>query len=329
MGSEEVEIRPAMSDDLQEILELARSRALDVTPRESAMTDGFLVSDFDIGDYRRLLERAEYFYVVRVQKRLAGFVIAYGKDRVQGDEWLNVRLGDFFDDFIVIKQVCVSLGHAGQGIASLLYNRVIDRNPDINIAAAVVTDPENRPSTGLHRKLGFRPAISMTPPDGLPRTVWVRLPRSTRMLEQQLHLAVDLYKHEDLLNWQKLNNFFYVTVGLAALCGISLGLKNNDLQPLILLLTSLLGMVSAVAFSVTLGAGVFYLQWRKEAIAHLERVAEMKGGTVVLFGRKGIGRRRLAILAKSPSNYVLRGIPAFIGAGWLILAIVQTVAMAF
>jgi GNAT superfamily N-acetyltransferase len=319
MDQKEIEIRPAMSGDLKGILELAESRSLDATSRKDAIANGFLVSGYGPAEYQRLLERAEYFYVALVQEELAGFLVAYGRDRIQEDEWLSVRLGDFFDDFTVIKQVCVSPRHTGRGIATQLYNRVIERNADLNVVSAVVTDPENRPSTGLHRKLGFRPVISITPPDGRPRTVWVRPPRSSRMLEQQLRLAIDLYKHEDLLNWQKLNNFFYVTVGLVALCGISLGIKDGASKSLILLLTGILGTGSAVAFSITLVTGVFYLQYRKEAVKHLEHLAEMRGGSIVLFGRKGIPPRRSALPARSPSNYV--------GTGWLSLTIIEIVQM--
>ena len=50
--------------------------------------------------------------------------------------------------------------------------------------------------------------------------VWVwRKPREA-ILHVQYEVAVDLYKHEDNLNWQKLNNLFYITAGLAAAIGL-------------------------------------------------------------------------------------------------------------
>ena len=53
--------------------------------------------------------------------------------------------------------------------------------------------------------------------------VWVwRKPREA-ILHVQYEVAVDLYKHEDNLNWQKLNNLFYITAGLAAAMAFSLG----------------------------------------------------------------------------------------------------------
>jgi hypothetical protein len=97
-----------------------------------------------------------------------------------------------------------------------LYEHVISRVHDVPIVAAVVVDPPNVPSVALHRKFGFQPTVTLIPPDGLPRMVWVHREKEPDLLREQLGLAIDLYKHEDLLNWSKLNNLFYVTVGLVA-----------------------------------------------------------------------------------------------------------------
>ncbi|GIF78570.1 GNAT family N-acetyltransferase [Asanoa siamensis] len=316
MNHEAVTIRPAVFGDLKGITELARCGALDALPENESPANGFLVSGLSFTDYRDLLDRAEFFYVAHLGQELAGYLIAYSySDLLRDDEWLSSQLAEVLDDFTIVKQVFISKNFRNQGIASALYGRVLAVSGSTNVVALVVAQPRNRASSHLHRKLGFAPATSVTPLDGLPRTVWVRLPRDSRMFQQQLLLAIDLYKHDDRLNWQKLNNFFYVTVGLVALCGLSLGFKDGS-KNVVLLLTTLLGAASALAFTVTLSAGVFYLQYRKKAIKVLERLVELRGCPAVLFGRKGTTPRKGGILAKSPSNYVLVGIPAIALTGW-------------
>ena len=206
----EILIRPAQESDISSMLKIAQQRALQGS-QENASKNGFLVSNFSRDDYCELLQRAEYFYVAAIHSEVVGFVIAYSRDRIGEDEWLNMQMIDNFHNFTVIKQVGVSKAHSGKSIATRLYARILERAGSGTVVAAVVSDPPNRPSEALHRKMGFQPVTTLTPPDGIPRTVWVRQPVDTKLLESQLSMALDLYKHEDILNWQKLNNFFYIS----------------------------------------------------------------------------------------------------------------------
>jgi hypothetical protein len=44
-------------------------------------------------------------------------------------------------------------------------------------------------------------------------------PSPTTLIEQY-KIAVELYKHEDNLNWTKLNHLFYINTGLWAVMGL-------------------------------------------------------------------------------------------------------------
>jgi predicted GNAT superfamily acetyltransferase len=186
--------------------------------------------------YRELLERAGCFYVASHDGEVVGFVVAYGRERVRSDEWLNLEMTAFFPDFVVVEQIATAPDKGNLGVGTALFHRVLERSTEIPVIAAVVAEPPNRPSTALHQKLGFRPMTVLTPPDGMPRTVRVTEPDIARVLEEQLRLATDLCKHEDLLTWQKLDNYSYVSVGLIALLGFTLSDVPDGTRGLILLL---------------------------------------------------------------------------------------------
>jgi predicted GNAT superfamily acetyltransferase len=310
----EILIRPAQESDISSMLEIAQQRALEGS-QENASKNGFLVSNFSRDDYCELLQRAEYLYVAAIHSEVVGFVIAYSRDRIGEDEWLNMQMIDNFHNFTVIKQVGVSKAHSGKSIATRLYERILERAGSGTVIAAVVSDPPNRPSEALHRKMGFQPLTTLTPPDGIPRTVWVRQPVDTKLLESQLSLALDLYKHEDILNWQKLNNFFYISAGLLALCGFSL---NQDTQHrrIILVSASIVGIIISLAFFIMLRAGISYLQSRKTAVAFLERNLLGQRGCTIFYGRDISMKKQLQ---RSPTTIVLQQIPLIGAIGWLIL----------
>ena len=128
-------------------------------------------------------------------------------------------------------------------------------------------------------------------------------------------MALDLYKHEDILNWQKLNNFFYISAGLLALCGFSL---NQDTQHrrIILVSASIVGIIISLAFFIMLRAGVSYLQSRKTAVAFLERNLLNQRGDTIFYGRDISMKKQLQ---RSPTTIVLQQIPLIGAIGWLIL----------
>jgi ribosomal protein S18 acetylase RimI-like enzyme len=314
-----ITVRTAQTADLARIVAIAEARALSSTDIRVAPSQGFLVSGYSRDDYAELLERAEYFYVAVDGEEILGFVVAYGRERVGEDEWLNREMSLYFPNFTVIKQVATAPAASNRGVGALLYQRVLERNLQVPVIAAVVAEPPNRASTALHQKHGFRPVADITPPDGLPRTVWVKLPDDVRILEEQLRLAADLYKHEDLLNWQKLNNFLYVSAGLVALCGLALSNTATATRDIILVLTGMLGLIVSAAFFVMLSVGVLYLHRRKDALAYLERSYVLHKSVPIFLGPPGTNPSEMHRLRRSPSSLVLRTLPLVAGIGWIVL----------
>ncbi|MEU6095972.1 GNAT family N-acetyltransferase [Streptomyces sp. NPDC047079] len=323
-----IEIVRAGDDQLQAVVALAQDWRLDGVDPDRASRDGFLVSDYTIDDYRNRLSTAEHFWVALKGKEVVGFVLAYSDERLGPDEWLNHRVKSTLGAFLVIKQVCVARSVARSGVASRLYHHVLEQWTASPVIAAAVCEPYNEASAGFHRKLGFEELTRLTPPDGRRRMVWVaRKPRET-LLQAQYAIAVDLYKHEDNTNWQKLNNFFYITAGLAAALGFTLGAQQDagsaqDVSRSLASIVCVIGLGSALAFAQMLRFGRRYLSARKRCAMDLEEVLAWHGGQRIV-GR-GTDTEGNDWLHQSPTGLIMALLPVLVAVCWAAMLIVLVV----
>jgi predicted GNAT superfamily acetyltransferase len=323
---EQIEIVRATQEHVPQILELAQSRSLEGADPAAASQEGFLVSEYTEEVYRTQVVRAEHFYVAMKGADVLGFLLAYSDERIQQDEWLNRRIKTTLGSFLVIKQVCVARGAARRGIASLLYHHVLEQWTSSPVIAAVVSEPPNEASARFHRKLGFEVLTRLVPPDGRMRVVWVwRKPRESLLLAQY-GIAVDLYKHEDNVNWNKLTNFLYITAGLAATLAFILGKDGATSEGVALgvgVIITVVGFASAVAFAIMLRFGRRYLQARKSAVADLEERMAWHGGHRIV-GRQVV-EPEATWLHSSPTGLVMVVLPAFVALCWLAMLTVLLV----
>jgi hypothetical protein len=198
----------------------------------------------------------------------------------------------------------------------MLYYHVLEQWQQSPVIAAVVNKPPNEASARFHKKLGFQELTQLTPPDGLPRVVWVwRKPREAT-LHAQYQISVDLYKHEDTLNWQKLNNFFYITAGLAAATAFSLGEEGGGaLSKELAVVIAVMGFVASLAFSQMLRFGRQYLLARKAALIELEEYMAWHGGQrIVTWHTSQPGNAHLKV---SPTGAIMVFLPLLVGCCWL------------
>ncbi|MEU0299030.1 GNAT family N-acetyltransferase [Streptomyces sp. NPDC006175] len=313
-----IEVVRASEEHLGAICALAESRTL-VPGDPRAGRDGFLVSAFTEEVYRQRLTSAEHFWVAVKGSDVLGFLMAYSDGQVESDEWLNNRIKTALGQFLVIKQICVAHQTARQGVASLLYHHVLQQWQSSPVIAAVVCDPPNDASTGFHRKLGFEELTRLTPPDGMPRMVWVwRKPRES-MLQAQYGIAVDLYKHEDTTNWHKLNNFFYITAALAAGLAVTLGKEKeaDEYARSLGVIIAVIGLLTSLAFSQMLRFGRRYLLSRKRAAMELEEYMAWHGGQRIV-GRE-VGDAGMGWLRSSPTGMIMIALPSLVGVCWAVL----------
>ena len=252
---------------------------------------------------------------------MLGFVLGYSRERIQADQWVDSHIKSLHPEhFVLVKQVVIRAEMTSQGYASLLYEHVLGQAKDYPLFAAIVLDPQNSRSVRLHEKMGFRKVLEVRPPDGIPRGIWRRNPPSAETLHLQYEMAINLYAHEDLLNWNKLNNLFYTTLGLVVAVGFVFGFDaSSGFRTMLMVVLCLVGIALSVGFSIALWFGVYYLQERKKSVEEIERALGRMGGVpIVSTGPLG-GERKPWFLKVSPTTWVLRVIPIFFLVIWLAL----------
>ena len=171
----QIRIRSADLTDAEGVFQLAESMMHDPSARDPAQEGGFLVSGYSRRQYEEFVTQLDHFYVAtRVStEAVVGFVVAYSNQEAYKGDWttsllLHIHRGPF----MVIKQVAVAQDERGSGIASALYDHILNQANGRPVFAAVVTDPPNDASNRLHLRMGFEPLFEATPPDETPRRVW-------------------------------------------------------------------------------------------------------------------------------------------------------------
>lgn len=141
------------------------------------------------------------------------------------------------------------------------------------------------------------------------------------ILKSQYAIAVDLYKHEDNLNWNKLYNLFYVTLALLLILSStskSIETFPNDIDPLMLEVISAVGVLISLSFAIVIWSGVIYLSARKKKVVEIEQELENIGG-ISIVGGVGASQHEQHILKVSPTTIILKFIPFAFAFGWFIL----------
>lgn len=312
-------IRKASPKDLDSVHAIARENSLS---HVTQVEEGFLVSEFDQQFYADFLEQKTHFYVCEQDDEILGFLTAYRQDELDMTLMVNRAINSRAQNpYVVIKQICVRKKSTRQGVASRLYHHFMHHiNEDIYLA--VVLDPYNASSIHFHKRLAFYQDFELVIEDGRPRGIFFwNNPANPpafdqETLLQQYAVAIDLYKHEDSLNWSKINHLFYITASLLGLAGVSLTLKHPQVTTWILLGASLLGILSAYLFMVTILSGVQYMQTRKEVVLSLEQLLSRQRGVKVVDIQF---ESHKTLMQKSPSLSAIRKFPRIILCVWLVI----------
>ncbi len=323
-------VRSANIADAERIYIIAQQNSLSKL-KGKKLTHGFLVSNYTLETYKEYITKNRYFYVLENETEICAFLLAFTREEINANELVNRKILAYCNEnFIVIKQICVATDYHHQGCGRQLYNYLIDEIQE-NLFASVVIDPMNYPSIEFHEKLGFRVAFTITPEDKMKRAVFFRSNNIVNFYDKDVVLnqyerAVDLYIHEDNLNWSKLNNFFYITGGIFAIAALWPKVDSYLTFSVFIMVLSFLGMVSSFLFRIALGSGIDYMHARKQAVVDIENVLhQLKGIRVVsrYYDEEFKNKR----LKKSPTTKVMKNIPVILFALWALIFFASTILL--
>ncbi len=238
--------------------------------------------------------RYEYFYKIVVHGELAGVLLAYESKHIEMDEKSNMLLKYALNkEFVLIKQVFVSPDFQRKGIASFLYDYLQDiiggKKP---LVAVVVLDPFNSGSSYFHQEKGFHEFLNFVPdadPDGVvrKRAAWIKPSAEAKgniMFDLRLNNTIDgtddlgdvmvsrmenlvqLYIHEDNLNWTK---FSLQTTILFALFATFAYFYEKEILPdtfPVLVTVGIWGAIINILFILKIRSGIRYMNTYKGKI---------------------------------------------------------------
>lgn len=328
-GVEKLTIRKAEERDLGSIRLISSENSItNIKNIKNTNNKGFLVYPLSDEQYVSYIRSCQHFYVLESLGEIHGFLLAVNDNDLDMGKILHQKMGKYStNQFLVIEQVCIKKTSQKKGYGQKLYDFLMNRT-DKDIFLAVVLEPYNDSAVRFHNKLGFRQLFTVEPEDQMKRGIfyWNNYQSQPRydkeiILKQYEH-AMELYKHEDLLNWSKMHNLFYISGGLFAVISIlaSTFTEIDQLFYIVLLILSVLGMLSSVLFQITIYNGIQYLLKRKRTVEELEKMLIHLGGADVV----SVSFDRMAKRFKtSPTGRAMKVIPILVTSIWAILFLVS------
>lgn len=288
-----ITVRKVKREDLSQVLEIAQSFSLSKLTRDQAAKSGFLVSEFSLEAYERYLQSNHYFFVAESQHKIVGFLLAYESSDIPPNETLNTLLKtNLQNSFVLIKQICVAKGSTGLGIASRLYQHLFETATTPRFAAAIVMEPYNEASISFHERKGFNKLCDIVPPedaDGILRLrgVWFRdsqknTPPAQRwipfdsshdqsLIMEKQHAAIQLYNHEDNLNWTKFGMLITFMMALFAATDYLLKQQAGLTYQILSLIVVIMGYAINFMFYQKIKSGLKFMDHHKLSVAELDQ----------------------------------------------------------
>ena len=172
-------IIPEFSNFMQiiaDIAAIAENLAYKKNITEECQPTGFLVSAYGMEEYKKFAQAEQLHAILKNGQPVAWSVVYSPIHPASEDDEGTFYIRKQFGNVPIVKQIGTARGHEGQGYSRSLYQRVIDKYPDLPIFAAIVEEPKNERSEGFHSKLGFRKCAVFSHPDGKRRGIWKRPP---------------------------------------------------------------------------------------------------------------------------------------------------------
>lgn len=313
-------IRKALIKDAKRIYEIAKSNSLTQLTKKETVSSGFLVSEFDLDTYKKYIENLEQFYVLEKNGDVKAFLLAFHDHELDNCLIVNKKIRNYAkNSYSVIKQICVDKACHRRGFAARLCEYFVT-TVEGDIFLSIVFEPYNSASVQFHTKMGFLERFTVVAEDNIKRGVflWVNHNNANcydkEIIMIQYDRAVDLYMHEDSLNWSKLNHFFYSTGGLLAVLSIWSTQIIGIQFALYLAIVSIVGIALSLLFYVALDSGVSYMQERKNSVVALEKeLIKMSGVNVVTANPTKVKLKR------APTTKVMKAIPLFSLGIWILI----------
>ncbi|MFA6547510.1 MAG: GNAT family N-acetyltransferase [Candidatus Magasanikbacteria bacterium] len=147
-------IRKALHSDVDKILDVLNSVLLQNLPSKN---NGFLTYNPGKRFYKKLIEIADFVYVVCYKKDIIGFLVAYPSSMLNPKDEIQKFLINHYkkEEFIYIFQLAVTPKYHRNGIGKKLYKQLFMDAKKIKKIVVTSAVPYNRASEKFNLILGF------------------------------------------------------------------------------------------------------------------------------------------------------------------------------
>lgn len=268
---------------------------------EADRANGFLISGFTEQDYARFASECEYFFKAMDGDRIAGVVVACESSHITPEDAKNSLLKYSLNKpFVLVKQVFIAPDYGGCNVGSQLYNHLFRVIPQQRpVVAVIVMEPMNVTSCRFHARRGFSEYLDFTPdrdPDGVAhkRSAWIRPARTSasflddvrltnvhdresdigEIMSDRLGNFVDLYRHEDNLNWTKIGMQCTILFALIAAAAFFFNKKDSITEEMLAIFSvvGVCGIVVNMMFMRKIESGIEYMHHYKKRIMEYDKV---------------------------------------------------------
>jgi len=286
-----ITIAPVEVDDINKIIEIQKMFLLS---EDTSIKNGFLVCSFTENEYKRFLEDGYIMLKAKCNEEIIGAIIAFESNKISQDDVNNSLLKySIKSDFILIKQIFIHPSFQRNGIASLLYEKIKELNKILVVVTVI--DPFNLASFKFHKKNSFLEFLHFIPnadKDGKirKRCAWIYSSSKSKKIEDELRLInteshdnaeilksrstdlVNLYMHEDNLNWTKFERQIVILFGLMALLTYffekALSIKYIPYLSIIIFW----GIIINTFFVIKIKSGITYMSTYKDKIKKFDTI---------------------------------------------------------
>lgn len=154
-------IRGASESDVGGIVSLANRLARTDSLRQKD-NNGFLVP-YSEAEYRKFVAEADFNYVLFVDGRFSGFLLAYSSHKIDqfGGEVYDYINRTQKGSYLVVRQVCIAPELSHKGLGTKLYNHLFEaatkNSKQFSSAFCFIwKNPPNSESERFHKALGWR-----------------------------------------------------------------------------------------------------------------------------------------------------------------------------
>jgi len=317
-------IRKANIKDIDVIYQISKDTMLNMKGKRQSKNIS-LETDSSKEYYEKQLNKDSLFYVSEIDGNVIAFLLAFNREDI--DELTTmIKTIDKLSEkpYIFIKQFYIDKKYIRKGYGTELYEYFLLNNKK-DIFSSIASEPKNKALINFYCEIGFNCVLTQTQEENRRKAIYYRKYENNycndhNFIFKNYDNAMEMYRHEDNLNWTKINHLLVINTALIGFLGLVIAnigkiTTENLIIAFIIILFSIFGITANILFYIAIKSGILYLQNRKEQTATIERIIKNMGGVEIVGSKQRDDKRFI----RSNTITVMSIIPIVLIIIWVLL----------